>query len=519
MKKIITLAMLAITVAASAQETYESAAITDKDLGGTARYIGMGGAMDALGADISTISSNPAGIALFRSSQMTMTGGVLFSGTSANPGQFGNKTNPSFDQIGIVLAIPNDNGNLNLALNFHKSKNFNQVFAAQGLFPSQDASLGKLAWMDGSSKGYTQIDKLYGNVFLDGNKNDFYTHASGYDNLRVDEGYVGNYDFNLSYNSNDRLYLGFTLGIKDMRYSTSGSYLEDIVSGGYTEVVDYRTTMGTGFDFTFGAIFRPVEASPFRLGLTIATPTFYSLTTSNDTYLYNKTGLGITYNDSKPEARSYYDYDFRLNTPWRFAVSAGTTIGNNLAIGAVYEYSSYSALDNRYYTNNYGAYDNSRTESDAEMNRHTSDALKGVHTVKLGLEYKPVNTVALRLGYNYLSAKYDLSASKIGWIDSWGSECASRADYVNWKGTNRITAGVGFQLSPKWFLDLAYQYNTTSGEFHPFCDSTYGLEDSEVQYHTNVKQDADGYYITNYADPVKISNNRHQLSMTLGFRF
>ena len=37
---------------AMAQETYENAKIADQDLNGTARYIGMGGALDALGADI-----------------------------------------------------------------------------------------------------------------------------------------------------------------------------------------------------------------------------------------------------------------------------------------------------------------------------------------------------------------------------------------------------------------------------------------------------------------------------------
>ena len=44
----------------SAQETYENANLATQDLNGTARYVGMGGAMDALGADISTIGTNPA---------------------------------------------------------------------------------------------------------------------------------------------------------------------------------------------------------------------------------------------------------------------------------------------------------------------------------------------------------------------------------------------------------------------------------------------------------------------------
>lgn len=48
-----------IGAAASAQETYDNAQLANKDLNGTARYVGMGGAMEALGADISTIGTNP----------------------------------------------------------------------------------------------------------------------------------------------------------------------------------------------------------------------------------------------------------------------------------------------------------------------------------------------------------------------------------------------------------------------------------------------------------------------------
>ncbi|MEE3384030.1 MAG: hemin receptor, partial [Prevotella sp.] len=67
MKKLLYVSFaLALSLPVMAQETYENANIATKDLNGTARYVGMGGAMDALGADLSTMSSNPAGIGLFR---------------------------------------------------------------------------------------------------------------------------------------------------------------------------------------------------------------------------------------------------------------------------------------------------------------------------------------------------------------------------------------------------------------------------------------------------------------------
>lgn len=54
-------------------DTYVGAALATEDLNGTARYVGMGGAMDALGAEISTMGSNPAGIGLFRKGQVSAT--------------------------------------------------------------------------------------------------------------------------------------------------------------------------------------------------------------------------------------------------------------------------------------------------------------------------------------------------------------------------------------------------------------------------------------------------------------
>ncbi|MCF0202693.1 MAG: hemin receptor, partial [Bacteroidaceae bacterium] len=53
MKKFFTAALLLASLGAAAQETYQNAELADANLNGTARYVGMGGAMDALGADIS----------------------------------------------------------------------------------------------------------------------------------------------------------------------------------------------------------------------------------------------------------------------------------------------------------------------------------------------------------------------------------------------------------------------------------------------------------------------------------
>ncbi|MDE5787125.1 MAG: hemin receptor, partial [Bacteroidaceae bacterium] len=54
--------LLMATAIAKAQDTYMNDRLTaTDDIDGTARFVGMGGAMGALGADLSVISSNPAG--------------------------------------------------------------------------------------------------------------------------------------------------------------------------------------------------------------------------------------------------------------------------------------------------------------------------------------------------------------------------------------------------------------------------------------------------------------------------
>ena len=131
MKKIYLAAFALMGVlSAAAQDTYESARLLGSDLNGTARYVGMGGAMEALGADISTISTNPAGIGVFRHSNFNVSLGFV---SQAETHEFDglSKTNMSFDQAGFVYASRlSDNSYINFAFNYHKSRNFDQILSA-----------------------------------------------------------------------------------------------------------------------------------------------------------------------------------------------------------------------------------------------------------------------------------------------------------------------------------------------------------------------------------------------------
>ena len=526
---------------AHAQETYENTKLIDNDLNGTARYVGMGGAMEALGADISVINSNPAGIGLFRRSSGSVSFGLV-SQDGASSFKYGNKTNASFDQAGFVYSMRDGRRTfINFGFNYHKSKNFDYILnAASGL---NGASQHKLSYMkalanennlDKTSSGWrgkfaytSQLDNLYYNtLMMTSSDGFFYNDASRYEFGRAETGYIGEYNFNTSANVNDRVYLGITIGIHDVHYTGHSLYSEALVNlnnqtAGDITVNDERRITGTGYNASFGIIFRPVDASPFRIGLSVTTPTWYDLKTSNYTYLINNTkadGGGKLQGDY-PNYTTGESYEFKLFTPWKFGVSLGHTVGNYLALGASYEYADYSRLDTRVndgYDVDYWGDVYEHSSSDEPMNRHTRETLKAVSTLKIGAEAKVMPNLAVRAGYNYVSPMFKKEGYKDGNIDSYGSNYSSATDYTNWEATNRYTVGVGYTLG-KMSFDLAYQYAQTNGKFHPFADSyldyTYPGQDSNGNDVTMTES------LDNYANAVKVSNKRNQLLLTLTYRF
>ena len=511
MKRIyLTVASLAFTsFVAVAQETYENTKLIDNDLNGTARYVGMGGAMEALGADLSTIGTNPAGLGLFRKGKADLSFGLV-NQTGMNKFNSLSKTNMSFDQIGVVFNLSKTpNASFNIGFNYHKSRNFDQLLNAANTL--NNASQNKLTYQkyrnqvfkERKDLTYSQLDALYmDNLLYDNRTKKYYNFpATGYLYNQENKGYIGEYDMNLSANLNDRVYLGLTMGIHDVHYKGYAEYTENFVPNannipGLT-LNDSREITGTGFDVKLGAIVRPMAESPFRLGAYIHTPIWYDLTTSNYTVLTDGT--------ARPNVGE--TYDFRVNTPWKFGLSAGTTLADRIALGATYEYVAYNAMQTRIkdggtYDWYYGTYYES-SHNDRAMNNHTEDALKGQHTLKLGAEARITDHFSLRAGYNYLSALYKDAAVKDGSLNSPGTYYASSTSYVNWKDTNRFTFGLGWNVW-RFNIDLAYQYSQQNGTFYPF-----------MNYHEGSAPSVED----NIANPTQVNNKQHQLLLTMGYKF
>ena len=529
-------------VPVTAQTVYDAAKIADKDLNGTARFVGMGGAMSALGGDISTIGTNPAGIGIYRSHDVMTSFSLSSFGTDAN--YMGNnlstsKMKGSYDNLGFVLSTKIGNKTtlryVNFGFNYHKSNSFygnmemggdlgNQsqsYYMAQqaagieswGNSPYMDVNIGWLSvlgydgWLitdittDKTGTPYLDED---GNQINDVNGNPLYrtpgVYYGLYDNGNASyrseqRGGIEQYDFNISFNIKDRVYLGLTLGAYSVDYNKYTTYGESYENGEYYSLTSNNQIVGAGFDVKVGAIIRPFEYSPLRVGLAVHTPTFYSLDYKTRAYVESSLYDPVT---GKNEAASVateniVDGDmireFRLQTPWLYNVSLGYTIGNSWALGAEYEYQDYSSMEFR---------DPQGFSDSFEFENSTTAMLKGVHTFRAGLEYKVIPQFAIRAGYNYRSALFNKDAFKDLPINSIQTD----TDFSNIQALNNYTVGIGYRGS-MFYADLAYKFTSCKSDFYPFV---------------NMNQTDNVLEITS-PEATKVTDSRSQVLLTLGVRF
>ncbi|RLD73156.1 MAG: hypothetical protein DRJ07_21180, partial [Bacteroidetes bacterium] len=271
--------------------------------GGTARYMGMSGAFSALGADFSVLSTNPAGIGMFKKSRVVFAPGVISTNASANylnENTQDELISANINSFGLILNLKSyeedDSGWRSVAfgVGYNHLKNFSGDITIEGVNNNSSGldlfminsdgfhpdDLGDREWIAFDTyatdtipnSDYTYINPLY----------DFY----GEHQKKVirTEGGIGEYVFSLGGNYDNIIQIGATFGIQNIRYKEVSEFYEetdstDFLSFNYDENLDIK---GTGYNFKFGMIYRPVNF--FRFGLAFHTPTYYSL---KDIYSYS----------------------------------------------------------------------------------------------------------------------------------------------------------------------------------------------------------------------------------------
>ena len=488
-----------------AQTSYEAAALLDGDLSGTARYVGMGGAMSALGADMSTMATNPAGTALYRSwdAALSFGGNWATQGTQSNLG-CGRAFNVhgSFDNAGVVIASKRSNEGVlrfvNYGFNYRNVKRFGGKMV-MGSNLDGLSQTGQMAWQAYQNLGvryedfdfsdpdgffrknyYNEswagwltlmgaqgllIDKtalggeIGGNVYPAG-----HYYPSYYNHYQETlSGGIDAYDFNISFNFSDAVYLGATFTSYKVNRKLESVYTEKFEDGQYTLENFYRTE-GSGYDFKLGVIVRPFAESSFRMGLSATTPTLYTLRDYNSAVLRTEVSLtdgtenwteATTIDTQSSDAFGGDCYtDYTMIAPFKVNASLGGTIGTSWALGAEYEYTDYGKAVL------YDSYGNENTG----MNEHTAEYFAAKHTIRLGAE-KTFGSFYARLGYNFQTGGYKQDAWKLIPLNSVQTNTA----FSNIKSAQNFTCGVGFR-GDGFYVDAAVLYSIQKADFYPFDD-------------------------------------------------
>ncbi|MFZ4705306.1 MAG: hypothetical protein ACOYMF_04795 [Bacteroidales bacterium] len=381
MKRILIFITLSASVLSlNAQNEVDALRYSRLSVVGTARYSGLGGAFGALGADFSTLSVNPAGIGLYRSSDFSITPSLNMGSTSSvylgekgqdshlnfNLGNVGfvsvlDAGNPKTSSIrkvmfGFGINRVNSFNNRVIINGFNENNSLLTVYAdeSNGLLPSELDAYGAGPAYDANLIFDTIGNLVYDADMLNGGILQRKTIQSW--------GSMNEMELSMGANILDKFYIGGTLGVPFVRYFERTTYTEEDTQkrNKYFQRFD-RTerlnTTGTGINFKLGIIYKPVEF--IRLGLAVHTPTYFDkmsdawsseMSSIFDTVVANNES---SFSSSSPKG----NYEYSLTTPFRAIGSVAFIIGKFGLLSADYEFVDYPGarlrgVDYNFYSEN-----------------------------------------------------------------------------------------------------------------------------------------------------------------------
>ena len=558
---IITLAAVATTAAAAAQQS--GGLLMDKDLlmpsdmfelsqtqfnFGTARAMAMAGAFTSLGADLSSMSINPAGLGMYRHNDISVTPMMSFARSKTNAPEYGNNSRDRFSMANIGVVINAYEGSrslvsLNIGFGYNRIADLNYDYAFQR--QNQAGTIGdayarqlywggisKYSFYNGGGSGnwnWNNIAPEYWNAALayrgflidqvDPNKPDSWQPTWVTPNADVDhytmlrsKGSIGEYVLSVGANINNKIYIGASLGIQSVYQRKYIDYVEEYFYSDPSQAIpdfgnsglDYQLLRwklnqsvivdGTGVNFKAGVVYRPT--ANLRLGVAIHTPTYYSL---DRKFQSAAAGLAYANNDTdpnvKPDDEGYISTAGDPNMTSPLLVDDGPNSWSfvsptRLMFGASYTFGERGVISVDYERDWYNGIrikDNpSGLDSQSWYNDTFRDVFKGSNILRVGAEFKPLPVLALRAGFGYSGSMLKDDKTVL----------ASPAI----KETTYYGAGIGFVLARGVLLDVAYQYmSSKTTDYYLFYAEDKGGHTESAVYSTDI--------------------NRHNVALTLGFRF
>ena len=492
-----TIGFLIIPIALAAQGPADALRYSQNINSGTARFVSMGGAFGALGSDFTSLSYNPAGLGVYRTSEFTFTPSFYsrndeskYNGTLAAS----SRTRFGCDNLGFVATfqtVKSDESGLisiNLGLGYNKLADFHNESMARGVAGYSTSIMNYFAAAASPNEnnqyyGYDWLDLTPGtnyspysylgtnawesilawNSFLIDTANNYYTY---WPMLYSDEGVnqqhtlktlgsMGEYVISLAANISHKFYFGATVGIQSVYYKQITNHSEvgfdsngPISIGGRNYIVkslNYKQTYevdGSGYNFKIGGIYRPIPQ--LRIGVAAHTPTYFNL---NEKYIANmQSSLSIDgVLNSENHSTPTNNIDYSIESPFKFIGSLAYTIGEVAILSADYELIDYSLMKL------------SNDEDDfTSQNEKIKSSYRQSQNIKLGGEVW-LGKVALRGGYALYGSPYvstDLNAKA---------------------SITALSGGLGYRAG-NMFIDFAYQHYTFKDKYYmyKFVDEVTG---------------------------------------------
>ena len=490
---------------AFSQTVFEAVKTSQNDILGTARYMSVAGAFGALGGDVSAIKDNPAGLGIFRKSELTttidaqmQTADAIWNNKPANDSKY----SVGMNNLSLVLAGKTwraESGyaglvNSNFSFSFNKLRNFNRNITVKSNDVEQSMThyfadfTGKtpenllewdnytgddspylnsnVSWMAVMANGLRLINPVYNgaeltkwsSLLLSGEKvNPTYQ-------LR-ETGGVNEYSFGWSGNFSNRFFVGATLNLQSINYQSVSSYEELFQDNDGMTLQNTLITTGTGANLNIGLIAVPVDF--IRLGVSLHTPMFYSMEQLNYASLdYFRTSVDNT----KTPTDNYVQY--QLQTPLQFNVSTAFILDKRGFLSAEYVFNNYNGMKLMDSEGNAHSYN--------YENEDISGMLQNARTIKVGAEYRLTENFSLRAGFANTSSITNSNIAKI--MDS--KTVRTDPEFFSHNSTNYATFGLGYRES-NWYFDFAYINKALDEDYYAY--NSNGLSDNLKITPANVK--------------------------------
>lgn len=553
---------------AKAQGAIDAYNLSQPDLKGTARYMGMAGAFGALGGDLSAISQNPAGIGVYRSSDLgfTLDLDVQNSKTTSEGMNFSmNQTKFLLNNIGIVLTmkLPSTTfPNFNFGFTYNKGASFNRIFG--GNIPTLKNSMSNYIAGISNAEGVTEGDVAWDNDY-NPYEPGYYDYAApwlsilGYDSYLISPSFNpstgetrwfglwdnnsmsgnnttgsgtflmnergGTNDFNIVFGGNisNVFYWGMNFDIVNVNYhlnavwgeSLSNALVPDQNNEFVRSTADWSlnnvySVSGTGFNYQLGFIVKPVQQ--LRLGFAFHTPTWYNLNEEFGAivdYLYGGSQGGtVSTNDGY---LGYNSYNFR--TPWKIMASAAGVLGNNLILSFDYEWANYGSMhysEPTYYNDgwyDYYPYSLQNTGPVALSNFINPNDPYGYENYDISTYYKSTNTFRVGVEFKPVSA-LSIRAGYAYVSSPVKKDVADNREIIYTAGTQ---PSYRFDNTTNYItFGLGYRYQ------HVYVDLAYVYKNMGSTYHA-FTPDPDTPQMPSPQSKVSFTNN--QVVLSAGYRF